>query len=124
MLSLKKHKKIVYLIFFPYLCTERNFNMFLISFILVSALAIGLYAIMMGLTNTIIREDLDNCLACVNYYPIEVDNFIHDYFTKLIPFLSCIWPLYHLFRLGAIFGRKIYLNIIENYENRIAAWFI
>ena len=35
------------------------------------------------------------------------------------------WPLYYLFCIGAAFGSDIYnLLVGDNYENRIATWFI
>lgn len=45
---------------------------------------------------------------------------------KTIIMLGAIgWPLYYLFCMGASFGSDIY-NLLtrDNYENRIATWFI
>jgi len=43
----------------------------------------------------------------------------------IITFGAIAWPLYYLFCIGAAFGSKIYdLLVGDNYENRIATWFI
>jgi hypothetical protein len=44
---------------------------------------------------------------------------------KLIVFGAIGWPMYYLFYIGASLGSDIYdLLIGDNYENRIATWFI
>ena len=43
----------------------------------------------------------------------------------IITFGAIAWPLYYLFCIGAAFGSDIYnLLVGDNYENRIATWFI
>jgi hypothetical protein len=43
----------------------------------------------------------------------------------IIIFGAIAWPLYYLFCVGAAFGSDIYdLLMGDNYENRIATWFI
>lgn len=40
-------------------------------------------------------------------------------------FGAIAWPLYYLFYIGAVFGSDIYdLLVGDNYENRIATWFV
>ena len=43
----------------------------------------------------------------------------------IITFGAIAWPIYFLFCIGAAFGSDIYdLLVGDNYENRIATWFI
>ena len=43
----------------------------------------------------------------------------------IVTFGVIAWPLYFLFCIGAAFGSDIYdLLVGDNYENRIATWFI
>ena len=43
----------------------------------------------------------------------------------IITFGAIAWPLYYLFCIGSAFGSDIYdLLIGDNYENRIATWFV
>lgn len=43
----------------------------------------------------------------------------------IITFGAIAWPLYYLFCIGAAFGSDIYdLLVGDNYENRIATWFV
>lgn len=44
---------------------------------------------------------------------------------KIIIFGAIGWPMYYLFCIGSSLGSDIYdLLIRDNYENRIATWFI
>lgn len=43
----------------------------------------------------------------------------------IVTFGVIAWPLYFLFCIGAAFGSDIYdLLVGDNYENRIATWFV
>ena len=48
-----------------------------------------------------------------------------DNMKTIITLGAIAWPLYYLFCIGAAFGSDIYdLLVGDNYENRIATWFI
>ena len=48
-----------------------------------------------------------------------------DNMKTIITLGAIAWPLYYLFCIGAAFGSDIYdLLVGDNYENRIATWFV
>lgn len=48
-----------------------------------------------------------------------------DNMKTIITLGAIAWPIYYLFCIGAAFGSDIYdLLVGDNYENRIATWFV
>lgn len=81
----------------------------------------------------IVEKDIENK---VKHYKKEtiwkegvINNSILQYLEtnskKIITFGAIGWPMYYLFCIGSSLGSDIYnLLIGDNYENRIATWFI
>lgn len=93
-------------------------------------LAILVYAVISLL---IVRKDVDTRIKGYSKETVWkegiVDNALVAKLTNnkktIITFGAIAWPLYYLFCIGAAFGSDIYdLLVGDNYENRIATWFI
>jgi len=97
-----------------------------VSFILLTVLVYVLICL-------IVRNDVETRIKWYNKEAIWkegiVDNVLVAKLTNnkktIITFGAIAWPLYYLFCIGAAFGSDIYdLLVGDNYENRIATWFI
>ena len=56
---------------------------------------------------------------------IAIKEKLIDNMKTIITLGAIAWPLYYLFCIGAAFGSDIYdLLVGDNYENRIATWFV
>lgn len=55
----------------------------------------------------------------------KIASKLEDEKDTLVLFGAIAWPMYYLFKMGAVFGTDVY-NLIndENYEDRIASWFV
>lgn len=92
-------------------------------------LAILVYVV----TYLIVRKDIETRIKGYSKETIWKNGIVDNAFVAklannkktIITFGAIAWPLYYLFCIGAAFGSSIYdLLVGDNYENRIATWFI
>jgi hypothetical protein len=84
-------------------------------------------------TCLIVREDVETRIKGYSNETIWKEGIVDNALVAklrnnkktIIIFGAIAWPLYYLFCVGAAFGSDIYdLLMGDNYENRIATWFI
>ena len=87
------------------------------------------YFSMYGVASSDIKETIKQYeneslwkLGVVDRYMLSI---LTNEMKTIVIFGAIAWPMYYLFKMGAIFGIDIY-NLInnKNYENRIASWFV
>ena len=49
---------------------------------------------------------------------------LEDEKDAIVLFCRIAWPMYYLFKMGSVFGADIYNLVTDDYEDRIASWFI
>ena len=84
-------------------------------------------------TYLIVRKDVETRIKGYSKEAIWKEGIVDNAFVAkltnnkktIITFGAIAWPLYYLFCIGAALGSSIYdLLVRDNYENRIATWFI
>lgn len=86
------------------------------------------YSIIFVITkNSIIDRIIEYKIDSIQKYGV-LDKKMYDYLhknKKLAIYGALGWPIYYLFSIGAAFGAKTFNTLTsDNYENRIATWFI
>lgn len=97
-----------------------------VSLILIAVLA---YVV----TCLIVRNDVETRIKRYNEETLWKEGIVDNTLVAklrnnkktIVTFGVIAWPLYFLFCIGAAFGSDIYdLLVGDNYENRIATWFV
>jgi hypothetical protein len=81
----------------------------------------------------IVKNDVNNKIKTYRKETVWKEGIVNNFLSKqlennskkIITFGAIGWPMYYLFCIGSSLGSDIYdLLIGDNYENRIATWFI
>ena len=81
----------------------------------------------------IVKNDVKHKIKEYREETVWKEGVVNNFFSKqlennskkIIIFGAIGWPMYYLFCIGSLLGSDIYdLLIGDNYENRIATWFI
>ena len=81
----------------------------------------------------IVKNDIKHKIGGYREETVWKEGIVNDFFSKqlennskkIIIFGAIGWPMYYLFCVGSSLGSDIYdLLIGDDYENRIATWFI
>lgn len=81
----------------------------------------------------IVKNDVKDKIKKYREETVWKEGVVNNFFSKqlennskkIIIFGAIGWPMYYLFCIGSSLGSDIYdLLIGDNYENRIATWFI
>jgi hypothetical protein len=81
----------------------------------------------------IVKNDVKDKIKKYRKETVWKEGVVNNFFSKqlennskkIIIFGAIGWPMYYLFCIGSSLGSDIYdLLIGDNYENRIATWFI
>lgn len=72
-----------------------------------------------------IKNYASHMLKTQGIYDESLDIYLSNRLDNIMKLGIIGWPMYVLFLIGTIFGTKIYnLKVGDNYEDRIASWFL
>ena len=84
---------------------------------------------MYAVTKSIIREKIryykNDSVEKHGILDKRLYDYLHENKEKLAIYGALVWPIYYLFSIGAVCGAGIFNTLTSNnYENRIATWFV